>query len=133
MDEKKEMFYTRIVMALVLIVAYVLVFDPPQFLMWMGNGAWGICASVLIPILVLGSRWKRGNKYAAIAAGIVGMIGSFGLVVLTSLTGLALPVNAAVIGTLASTAVYVVLTLALPDQPNEMVKALHDKSSADED
>ncbi len=79
----------------------------------MGNGAWGICASVLIPVLVLGARWKRGNRYAAIAAGIVGIAGSFGLVVLTSLTGLVLPVNAAVIGTLASTIVYVVMTRRL--------------------
>ena len=130
LDEKKEMLYTRIVMAIIVIVAYLLVFNPPQFLMWMGNGAWGICASVLIPVLVLGARWKRGNRYAAIAAGIVGISGSFGLVILTSVTTLTLPVNAAVIGTLASTIVYVVLSLALPSEQNELVEVLHDKKAA---
>lgn len=130
MDDKKEMLITRIVMGIIILVAYLLVFNPPQFLMWMGNGAWGICASVLIPVLVLGARWKRGNKYAAIIAGIVGIAGSFGLVVLTSVTSLTLPVNAAVIGTLASTITYIVLTLILPDQPNELVEVLHDKAAA---
>ena len=130
LDDKKEMLYTRIIMVCILLVSYLLVFNPPQFLMWMGNGAWGICASVLIPVLVLGSRWKRGNHIAAIAAGIVGIAGSFGLVVVTSLTGLVLPINAAVIGTLASTIIYIVLTLVLPDEPNELVQVLHDKKDA---
>lgn len=129
-DEKKELLWTRIIMVLIILVAYVLVFNPPAFLMWMGNGAWGICASVLIPVLVLGARWKRGNHIAATVAGAVGIAGSFGLVVLTSLTSLTLPVNAAVIGTLASTITYIVLTLALPDEHNEIVDALHDKSAA---
>lgn len=130
MDEKKEMFYTRVIMAIIVIVSYLLVFNPPPFLMWMGNGAWGICASVLIPVLVLGARWKRGNRYAAVAAGIVGMTGSFGLVVLTSVTSLTLPVNAAVIGTLSSTIVYIALSLILPSEQNQLVEVLHDKASA---
>lgn len=127
MDSKKELRVTRVFIVIILLVSYILVFDPPTFLMWLGNGAWGICASVLIPVLVLGARWKRGNHIAAIVAGIVGMAGSLGLVILTSLTGLTLPVNAAVIGTLSSTIVYIILTLILPNENNEFVEVLHTK------
>ena len=58
------------------------------------------------------------------------MTGSFGLVVLTSVTSLTLPVNAAVIGTLSSTIVYIALSLILPSEQNQLVEVLHDKASA---
>ncbi|MDR1832369.1 MAG: hypothetical protein LBQ97_06545 [Fusobacteriaceae bacterium] len=133
LSDKQEMLATRICIGAIILISYLLVFRPPTLIMWMGNGAWGIGASVLIPILVLGSRWKRGNRIAAIVAGWVGIAGSFGLVVLSSLKLIVLPVNAAVIGTICSTVVYIVMTFALPDEPNELVTILHDKSEVDSD
>lgn len=116
LDDKKELLYTRIAITLFMFIAYLLVFNPPSVLTWIGNGAWGICASVLFPILVLGSRWKRGNKIAATVTGIVGITLSFGLVVLTSVTEIKLPVNAAIIGFIGATTTYIILTLILPSE-----------------
>lgn len=72
--EKIELNISRIATPIVLIIAGIVAWNPPQYLsifMWIGIG--GFVSSTAGP-LVIGSLWKRANKLSATISLIVGTL-----------------------------------------------------------
>ena len=72
-SEKKELLYSRIATAFAIAVAGLFGIYPPAFVAQVVAFAFGLAASTLFPVLVLGIFSKRLNKEGAIAGMIIGL------------------------------------------------------------
>jgi len=71
--KKKELLYSRIATAFAIAVAGLFGIYPPAFVAQVVAFAFGLAASTLFPVLVLGIFSKRLNKEGAIAGMIIGL------------------------------------------------------------
>ena len=72
-SERKELLYSRIATAFAIAVAGLFGIYPPAFVAQVVAFAFGLAASTLFPVLVLGIFSKRLNKEGAIAGMIIGL------------------------------------------------------------
>jgi cation/acetate symporter len=71
--EKQELAASRIAMAGAILLAGYLGFNPPDFAAGTVALAFGLAASSIFPVLMLGIFYKRANKEGAIAGMIAGL------------------------------------------------------------
>lgn len=74
LTDAEEVRWTRICTTVVLVVAMLLAFNPPAFVLALMAVAWGAFAAMLGPALYLGLRWKRANTPGAIASLLIGIL-----------------------------------------------------------
>ena len=74
MNEKQELAAGRIAAAIAIIIAGFLGLNPPAFVAQVVAFAFGLAASSLFPVILLGIFSKRVNKWGAIAGMSVGLI-----------------------------------------------------------
>ena len=72
-SERKELLYSRIATAFAIAVAGLFGIYPPAFVAQVVAFAFGLAASTLFPVLVLGIFSKRLNKEGAIAGMLIGL------------------------------------------------------------
>lgn len=120
LSDKKQVQLARIFSFLVIVVGFLMVLKPPTVVTWLGNGAWGMLCAVNIPLLVIGIRWKRGNKYGAVAASIVAVVVALGMIVAKYAFAAVFPVDFTIISCAASVLTYVVVSLATKPTDNEI-------------
>lgn len=124
LTDRQEMFWSRIVSVLVMVVAGFIALNPPDFVLSLMAVAWGALAAMLGPVLYLGVRWRRATKQGAIASLITG-IAIGGVLALLNRTVFAddpilAPWNIAGIGVLASYVALVVGSLLSRPQESRM-------------
>mgnify|MGYP000477563670 FL=1 len=73
-SEKQELFYSRLATAFAIGVAGLFGIYPPAFVAQVVAFAFGLAASTLFPVLLLGIFSKRLNKEGAIAGMLVGLV-----------------------------------------------------------
>ena len=73
-SEKQELFYSRLATAFAIGVAGLFGIYPPAFVAQVVAFAFGLAASTLFPVLLLGIFSKRLNKEGAISGMLVGLI-----------------------------------------------------------
>ena len=73
-SEKQELFYSRLATAFAIGVAGLFGIYPPAFVAQVVSFAFGLAASTLFPVLLLGIFSKRLNKEGAIAGMLVGLV-----------------------------------------------------------
>ncbi|MBQ6734801.1 MAG: hypothetical protein IJR00_07820 [Lachnospiraceae bacterium] len=117
---KQEVFLARMFSLIVIVVGFILVLRPPTVVTWLGNGAWGMLSAVNIPLLVIGMRWKRGNKYGAIAASIVAVCVSLGMIVSRYGFGVVFPVDFTIVACACSILTYVIVSLVTKPTQNDI-------------
>lgn len=119
-NDKQQVMLARIFSIVVVIVGFVMVLKPPTVVTWLGNGAWGLLCAVNIPLLVIGIRWKRGNKYGAIAASLVAVIVALSMIVAQYAFGATFPVDFTIISCAASVLTYVIVSLCTKPTDNDI-------------
>ncbi|MBS4032336.1 MAG: sodium:solute symporter [Clostridiales bacterium] len=72
MEDKDRMKIGYVVLFIAGILSVVLAYQPPQFLVTSILWAFGICASAVTPMILLGVWWKEANKLAGIISSLVG-------------------------------------------------------------
>ena len=73
-NEKQELLYSRLATAFAIGIAGLFGIYPPAFVAQVVAFAFGLAASTLFPVLLLGIFSKRLNKEGAIAGMLVGLI-----------------------------------------------------------
>jgi len=73
-NEKQELFYSRLATAFAIGVAGLFGIYPPAFVAQVVAFAFGLAASTLFPVLLLGIFSKRLNKEGAISGMLVGLV-----------------------------------------------------------
>ena len=73
-SEKQELFYSRLATAFAIGVAGLFGIYPPAFVAQVVAFAFGLAASTLFPVLLLGIFSKRLNKEGAISGMLVGLV-----------------------------------------------------------
>ena len=81
MSEKAELLAGRIAIAAAILVAGYLGYNPPGFVAQVVAFAFGLAASSLFPIILLGIFSKRMNKWGAIFGMLTGLIFTLGYIV----------------------------------------------------
>lgn len=71
MEDGKRMKVGYIVLFIAGILSVVLAYQPPQFLVTSILWAFGICASAVTPMILLGVWWKEANKLAGMISSVV--------------------------------------------------------------
>jgi cation/acetate symporter len=74
MSEKAELMAGRIAIAVAILIAGYLGYNPPGFVAQVVAFAFGLAASSLFPVILLGIFSKRMNKWGAIAGMLSGLI-----------------------------------------------------------
>jgi sodium/proline symporter len=124
LSDRQQMFWSRIVSVLVMVVAGFIALNPPDFVLSLMAVAWGALAAMLGPVLYLGVRWKRATSQGAVASLVTG-IAIGGVLALLNRTVFAAdpilaPWNIAGIGVLASYVALVVVSLLTRPQESRM-------------
>lgn len=124
LSDRQEMFWTRAVSVIMMVVAGFIALNPPEFVLSLMAVAWGALAAMLGPVLYLGVRWKRATSQGAVAALLVG-IAIGGVLALLNKTVFAddpvlSPWNIAGIGVAASYLALIVVSLLTKPQPSRM-------------
>ncbi|MGI6072002.1 MAG: sodium:solute symporter family transporter [Lachnospiraceae bacterium] len=128
--DKQEVLIARIFSFAVIVIGFLMVLRPPTVVTWLGNGAWGLLSAVNIPLIVIGMRWKRGNKYGAIAASFVAVIVGLGLILAKFAFKVVLPVDFTIIACAASILTYVIVSLCTKPTENAIFPTASMKQKA---
>ncbi len=80
-SDKSELRASRITSAFAVLVAGYLGLHPPAFVAQVVAFAFGMAASSLFPVLIMGIFSKRMNKYGAISGMLVGLIFTMGYII----------------------------------------------------
>lgn len=99
----------------VAIIVFLFACDPPELLASLITYASGGMTVAFFHVLLLGLFWKPANEYGAVA-GIISGIALF-LLIDKGILPLSLGMNAAVMATLLSTVIMVVVSLVTPKTP----------------
>ena len=81
MGEKAELLAGRVAIAVAILIAGYLGYNPPGFVAQVVAFAFGLAASSLFPIILLGIFSKRMNKWGAIFGMLTGLIFTLGYIV----------------------------------------------------
>ena len=73
LSEKKQLFWTRVTMALIVVLTVVISLKPLKMVSLIGAQAFGAFCAGFGPVLYLGMRWKRVTHQGAIAGMAVGL------------------------------------------------------------
>ncbi|SHK33281.1 sodium/proline symporter [Pseudonocardia thermophila] len=124
LTDRQEMFWSRVVSVVCMVIAGVIALNPPDFVLSLMAVAWGALAAMLGPVLYLGVRWRRATKEGAIASLIAG-IAIGGVVALLNRTVFAsdpilAPWNIAGIGVIVSYLALVIVSLMTKPQESRM-------------
>ncbi len=79
-SERHELLAGRIAAAVAIVIAGYLGFDPPGWVAQVVAFAFGLAASSLFPVILLGIFFKRINKYGAIAGMLTGLLFTYGYI-----------------------------------------------------
>ncbi|MFB4164276.1 sodium/proline symporter [Alteribacillus sp. JSM 102045] len=79
LSQKKELVLSRWITLAIIVFTFLMSFNPPALVGWLGNASWGIFAASLVPVLSIGIFWKRATRTAAIWSSTLGLIFSIGL------------------------------------------------------
>ncbi|NLC78046.1 MAG: sodium:solute symporter [Clostridia bacterium] len=71
LNEKSRMRIGYVALGVGGLVALVLAFNPPKFLVTSILWAFGLCASTITPTMLLGVWWKQANRLAGIVSSII--------------------------------------------------------------
>ncbi len=80
-SEKNELLASRTASALAILVAGYLGLHPPAFVAQVVAFAFGLAASSLFPVMLLGIFYKRMNKWGAIAGMLSGLLFTMGYII----------------------------------------------------
>lgn len=80
-SEKNELRASRITSAFAILVAGYLGLHPPAFVAQVVAFAFGLAASSLFPVLIMGIFSKRMNKYGAICGMLTGLMFTMGYII----------------------------------------------------
>ena len=80
-SEKQELLYSRLATAFAIGIAGLFGIYPPAFVAQVVAFAFGLAASTLFPVLLLGIFSKRLNKEGAIAGMLIGLIFTAGYII----------------------------------------------------
>jgi len=80
-SEKQELLYSRLATAFAIVIAGLFGIYPPAFVAQVVAFAFGLAASTLFPVLLLGIFSKRLNKEGAIAGMLIGLIFTAGYII----------------------------------------------------
>ncbi|WP_287017554.1 sodium:solute symporter family protein [Cycloclasticus sp.] len=80
-SEKNELRASRITSAFAILVAGYLGLHPPAFVAQVVAFAFGLAASSLFPVLIMGIFSKRMNKYGAICGMLTGLVFTMGYII----------------------------------------------------
>tara|TARA_R110002111_G_scaffold27913_2_gene59763 strand:+ start:2778 stop:4601 length:1824 start_codon:yes stop_codon:yes gene_type:complete len=80
-SEKNELRASRVTAAFAILIAGYLGLHPPAFVAQVVAFAFGLAASSLFPVLVMGTFSKRINKYGAICGMLTGLIFTMGYII----------------------------------------------------
>ena len=80
-SEKNELLASRLSAAAAILVAGYLGLHPPAFVAQVVAFAFGLAASSLFPVIVMGIFYKRMNKWGAIAGMLSGLIFTMGYII----------------------------------------------------
>ncbi|WP_254525710.1 sodium:solute symporter family protein [Natrinema caseinilyticum] len=108
LSERQETLLGVGVMWTGVIVAAVVAFNPPAIIGLMTTLVAGGAASGLFPALAVGTWWKRGNSYGAIASMIVGFL-TYGILLFGDI--MAVPYTEALVAVPLGLIVYIVVSL----------------------
>ncbi len=67
LSEKRQLFWTRAMIAVCTAVTFLLAFQPPALISLLGTQAFGAFLCGFGAITILGMRWRRANKQGAVA------------------------------------------------------------------
>ena len=80
-SEKNELRASRVTAAFAILIAGYLGLHPPAFVAQVVAFAFGLAASSLFPVLVMGIFSKRINKYGAICGMLTGLVFTMGYII----------------------------------------------------
>ncbi|WP_258934574.1 hypothetical protein [Nesterenkonia pannonica] len=79
----KQMLVARIAMGVAVVIAVIGGLNPPGFVAQVVALAFGIAASTLLPVLILGVFWKKANAKGAVTGMLAGLIFSVSYMIYT--------------------------------------------------
>ncbi|WP_146340215.1 sodium:solute symporter family protein [Nesterenkonia sp. NBAIMH1] len=132
----KQMLVARIAMGVAVVIAVIGGLNPPGFVAQVVALAFGIAASTLLPVLILGVFWKKANAKGAVTGMLAGLIFSVSYMIYTlEIFGTAAndhvfgisPEGIGVIGATINAALIIIISLATkPPTPEiqEMVEEI---------
>jgi sodium/proline symporter len=119
LDERKQMLWSRLATAFVIIITVSFSIHPIALVGWLGLAAWGIFAATLTTPLVVGLWWKRGTTPAAITSSLIGLVGGLSLFALKQLHLYPLKVDPLGLAFALSIVAYVIVSLCTKQTDNE--------------
>ncbi|MCR5178198.1 MAG: sodium/proline symporter PutP [Lachnospiraceae bacterium] len=132
-SDKKMVWFSRIVVVIVAVIAYFIALDPSSSIMGLVSDAWAGLGAAFGPTVLLSLYWKRTNTKGAFAGIVVGALTVifwdylplFGGQTAGAVTG----VYSLLIGFFLSLIAVVVASLATEEPSSEMVKEFEDVRS----
>ena len=121
MDEKKQLVYMRILLAVFIIISVVIALDPPAFIAQLMGISWGALAGAFLAPFLYGLYWKGVTKAAVWASFICGV----GITVANMFFKfIASPINAGAIAMIAGLIVVPVVSVLTPRMKGEQVEEI---------
>jgi len=116
LTDKQGLAYSRVATVLLCVITVLIAIKPPDLVAWLGNAAFGFFAAGLGPALVAGVRWRRANKYGALASMILGGGLALALYFMKTAKMIAPKLDTGAIAFLVSIGVMIVISLLTPSQ-----------------
>ncbi len=121
MDEKKQLVYMRILLAVFIVISVVIALDPPAFIAQLMGISWGALAGAFLAPFLYGLYWKGVTKAAVWASFICGV----GITVANMFFKfIASPINAGAIAMIAGLIVVPVVSVLTPKMKGEQVEEI---------
>ena len=136
LSDKKELLYSRFAVTFAILIAGYLGYDPPAFVAQIVAYAFGLAASSLFPVIIMGIFNMRMNKEGAVAGMLTGLL--FTVAYIVAFKGLFMPPlfenipenwlfgispeGIGVVGALLNFVVAIVVSLLTPAPKEELTK-----------
>ncbi len=118
MDDKKQLFWMRVLLAGFILISVVIALDPPAFIAQLMGISWGALAGAFLAPFLYGLYWKGVTKAAVWASFICGV----GITVSNMFLGyISSAINAGAIAMVAGLIVVPVVSLLTPKMKKEAV------------
>ncbi len=118
MDDKKQLFWMRVLLAGFILISVVIALDPPAFIAQLMGISWGALAGAFLAPFLYGLYWKGVTKVAVWASFICGV----GITVSNMFLGyISSAINAGAIAMVAGLIVVPVVSLLTPKMKKEAV------------
>lgn len=118
MNEKKQLVFMRVLLAVFIVVSVVIALDPPAFIAQLMGISWGALAGAFLAPFLYGLYWKGVTKVAVWASFICGI----GITVSNMFFSyIASPINAGAIAMLAGLVVVPLVSLVTPKMEKKKV------------